>query len=167
MSAAPQAFLRARRPTDALPRGFRIPVGGYRVADSRRIDSFSDWRGRPARLYLVRVAGRQEPYSMCLELVTRSAAGGTCFAQSVSRSLATTGRVIAVEASLFGGVASNNVERVVVVSAGGTRVKVHLTRDKGFIYECGDARGCASTRAVRAVYAYGSDGRLLSQQSWR
>src|SRR5712691_1943428 len=47
MSAVPQAFLRPRRPTDALPRGFRIPVGGYRVADSRRIASFSDRRGRP------------------------------------------------------------------------------------------------------------------------
>ena len=102
---------------------------------------------------------------MCLELVTRSEAGGTCFAQSVSRSLATTGRVIAVEARLFGGVASNNVERV-VVSAGGRRLKVYLTADKGFIYECGGARGCAVTHGVQAVSAYGNDGRLLSRESW-
>jgi hypothetical protein len=116
-------------------------------------------------LYLVKVAG-QRGQEMCLVQITKSAAGGTCFAPSVARSLASSGRVIAVEGRLFGGVASNNVTRVVVVGANGKRSGVHLTTDKGFIYECGSSQGCATTRGVKAVEAYGSSGALLSRLPW-
>src|SRR5438046_890213 len=73
-----QAFLRSRRPSDALPvRSFRVTIERGRVVDSRRIGAFKDRRGRTTLLYLVKIGRRGAGRSMCLELVTRSAAGGT------------------------------------------------------------------------------------------
>jgi hypothetical protein len=119
-----------------------------------------------ALLYLVKATGLHLGRGMCLELITRSAAGGTCFASSVAGSLAAGGRVIAVEGRFFGGVAANDVARVVVVAQGG-RHAVRLTADKGFIYHCGSV-GCVRGHhgLVTAVQAYGRDGALLTRTAW-
>ncbi len=166
-SAELQAFLRPRTRADALPRRpFRIVAGTYRVVDSRRIAGSSDRRGRTALLYLVKVVGHRNRPGICLQLITASASGGACFALSVAQTFAYAGRVIAVEGRLFGGVASNNVARVVLVTVRGKRQNADLSRDKGFIYDCQNTSGCAATRAVRAVEAYGRKGALLSRTAY-
>jgi hypothetical protein len=159
----PEAYLRPSRTSDALPRQFRKAVDGSRVVDSRRIAAYR-YGIRAALLYLVKATGGHLGRGMCLELITGSTAGGTCFASSVAGSLAAGGRVIGVEGRFFGGVAANDVARVVIVARGG-RHAVRLTRDKGFIYDCGSV-GCARGGGVEAVEAYGRDGALLSRTPW-
>jgi hypothetical protein len=56
------------------------------------------------------------------------------------------------------GIAANNVRRVVLIQAKGEKHNLRLSRDNGFIYDCGQ-HGCAGS-----IDSYAQGGRLLSSQ---
>jgi hypothetical protein len=71
-------------------------------------------------------------------------------------------RTTAVFNGLIGGVAANDVKRV-VLQGGSKRKQVQLTSDNGYIYGCPAPSKCASW--VKTVLGYSATGKLISRQT--
>lgn len=155
-----RAFQRAKQSTDVVRGRF---ADRLQIADSRRVATYVDRRGRRATLYLAKGG-----LGLCHILVHSSppygfgGAGSGCSppAQFLGR-----GRHVAASSGrLFAGVVANEVARVVIVGSKGVRHPVKVTADGGFIYDCRAYNGCAGL--IACVEAYTRDGKLLSRQPW-
>jgi hypothetical protein len=160
-STLPQAFLRPRRSSDALPkRGLgsnTVPIGPSRerILDTRRIASYTDGRGRQALLYLLRTKS-----DICDFTFWGSGAGGGCGPTSEFFG----GRhLVFGTGHLLSGVGDDLVAKVVVVGSRGVRHPVVPSADGGFIYDCKAYNGCACV--VDRVEGYDAAGQLVASEA--
>ena len=153
------AFRRAKRPSDALPhRWLRQQV--THVLDSRRVAMYTRPSGRRWTLYVVKGRRARVPGKvLCLFLVGRGSAGGTC-ASASTVFLARHVMVLQAGPGLLAGLAANDVARVSVLDRRVVRRWVRMTSDHGLIYDCRARAGCG--RMIESVAAYRKNGTLLT-----
>jgi hypothetical protein len=159
---APRAFSRVAETADAVPGWLRGPLVDRQgeIADSRRIATYSDGRGRKASLYLVQTSRQWT----CLLSVGLGGGGGGGCSPSNSFMAAKSYLSVGENGRLVTGVVRANVTHVVIVGSRGVLHPLQVTRDGGFIYDCHAYNGCTHA-VVRAVRVYNARGQLLQVQS--
>lgn len=155
-SAPPlHAFKRKAHAYDKLP-AVAKSVGAVRV--SRRVATALDTKKRPYLVY----ATEMKDKSICVLLVQSNSYSARC---APGFALFAPGRqTMSVIKGLIGGVASDNVKKVVLVGKT-TRKTIPLSKDGGYIYGCPAPTNCATW--VRAVLGYNAAGKLISTESTR
>ena len=153
-----RAFQRPARPTDRAP---SVISRLAEVVASRRVATYTDRRGRFAALYVVK-RRRNGAVELCTFLVRSNGAGGGCSPQS--QFFRPGHRVSAGSGRLFAGIAANEVTRVVLIGSRGTRHRMRLTADNGFIHDCRAYNGCACL--IAWLDAYDARGHRVTHESW-
>jgi hypothetical protein len=150
-AAASDPFARKARASDRLP-GWLAD----RVIASRRIGVYAR-ADQAAALYLARMSDKR---GLCLILVSKGAAGGSC-----SPRLLAGGQAITVMYGLHyaSGRVRSDVRSVVVVGTRGRHHRVEVHAGGGFIYRCPAFAGC--TASVRSIEAYSDHGRFLGSDA--
>jgi hypothetical protein len=143
-------FTRKAHAYDTLPKVAK-KVGA--VQSARRVATAVDAKKRPYLVYAALLKNQQ----ICVLLVqsytyaARCAPGGAIFEQGR--------QTFSVIKGLIGGVASNQVKKVVLVGKT-ARKTIPLTSDGGYIYGCPAPTNCATW--VREVLAFNAAGKQIS-----
>jgi hypothetical protein len=160
-SNEPRAFLRGTLPGDQLPSTYGLDrLGGRlgRVTTSRRVATLTRRTGLHATLYMFKTSTGMT----CQAMLTKGAGIG-CNPSPFFRKRA---RVFPASGSgLYSGVAADEVARVVLVRAEAQRVRLSLSPDNGFIFDCRPYdvhNGCLCV--VAGLDAYAAGGRRLYHQ---
>jgi hypothetical protein len=145
-----KVFSRKAHSYDTLPKVAK-KVGAVQAA--RRVATAVDTKKRPYLVYAALMKNKQ----VCVLLVqsytyaARCAPSGAIFEQGR--------QTFSVIKGLIGGVASNQVKKVVLVGRT-ARKTIPLTSDGGYIYGCPAPTNCATW--VREVLAYNAAGKQIS-----
>lgn len=145
-----KVFSRAPHSYDTLPKVAK-KVGAVQAA--RRVATALDTKKRPYLVYAALLKNKQ----VCILLVqaytyaARCAPSGAIFEQGR--------QTFSVIKGLIGGVASNEVKKVVLVGKT-ARKTIPLTSDGGYIYGCPAPTNCATW--VREVLAFNAAGKQIS-----
>jgi hypothetical protein len=145
---------RPRHTYDSLPK-FADKLAGESTM-TRRVATALD-SGK--RAYFIYVALTKDN-RLCTVLVQQNGYKADC--SPVPLAFDKTRRTTAVFNGLIGGVAANDVKRV-VLQGGSKRKQVQLTTDNGYIFGCPAPSKCASW--VKTVLGYNSAGKLISTQT--
>jgi hypothetical protein len=151
-----RVLTRARHTYDSLP-----TYAGALTAKAtviRRVATALDSGKRAYFIYVVLTKDNR----LCTVLVQQRGYVSSCTA--VPLVFSTTVRTTEVYNGLIGGVAANDVKRV-VLQGGSKRKQMTLTADNGYIYGCPAPSKCASW--VKTVLGYNAAGKLISRQSVR
>jgi hypothetical protein len=160
-SDEPRAFARGTLPGDRLPSSFRpapLPDSFGHVTTSRRVATLTRRTGLRASLYMFKTSSGMT----CQTMITKYAGAG-CNPSPFFRE--STRVSPAASAGLYWGVAADEVARVVLVRADGRRVRLLLSPDNGFIFDCRPFdvhNGCLCV--VAGLDAYAGDGRRVYHQ---
>jgi hypothetical protein len=143
-------FSRKAHSYDTLPKVAK-KVGA--VQSARRVATAVDSKKRPYLVYAALLKNKQ----ICVLLVQSYTYAAKC---APSGALFETGRqTFSVIKGLIGGVASNQVKKVVLVGKT-ARKTIPLTSDGGYIYGCPAPTNCATW--VREVLAFNAAGKQIS-----
>jgi len=151
-----KAFTRPHHPYDNLPAAAKqlIPT----VVNSRRVATAVDSKTKKNQ-FLVYVTLMKDN-KVCSVLVQGKGYSASCTPQPL---LFATGReTFSVNKGLIGGVAANNVTRLVLVG-GSKREAIKLTSDNGYIYGCPSPSTCASW--VKTIVGYDAAGKIISHET--
>ena len=149
-----KAFARPHHAYDNLPAAAKTFTPN--VVNSRRVATAVDSKKNQFLVYVTLMKNKQ----VCSVLVQGKSYSARCTPQPI---LFQTGREsFSVIKGLIGGVAANNVTRVVLVG-GSKRKTVPLTTDNGYIFGCPAPSTCASW--VKTVVGYNKAGKIVSRET--
>jgi len=149
-----KAFARPHHAYDNLPAAAKALAPN--VVNSRRVATAVDSKKNQFLVYVTLMKNKQ----VCSVLVQSKSYSARCTPQPI---LFQTGREsFSVIKGLIGGVAANNVTRVVLVG-GSKRKTVPLTTDNGYIFGCPAPSTCASW--VKSVVGYNKAGKIVSRET--
>ena len=148
------AFARPHHPYDNLPAAAKTLAPN--VANSRRVATAVDSKKNQFLVYVTLMKNKQ----VCSVLIQGKTYSDRCTPQPI---LFQTGREsFSVIKGLIGGVAANDVTRLVLV--GGSKKKtIPLTTDHGYIFGCPAPSTCASW--VKTVVGYNKAGKIISRET--
>lgn len=155
LAAGLKAFKRARHAYDALPK-LSHPVTG--VANSRRVATAVDTKKQHYYVYVTQMVNK----TGCVVLVQAKTFSAHCRPETLM--FPPGQETVSVTSGLIGGVAQNDVTKV-VLTGGSKRLTVPLTTDNGYLYGCPAPANCA--KWVRNVLGYNAAGKLVSRESVR
>jgi hypothetical protein len=157
-AAGPQqtlkAFQRPHHAYDNLPAAAKDLAPN--VLNSRRVATALDSKRNQFLVYVTLMKNKQ----VCSVLIQGKSYSARCTPQPI---LFQTGREsFSVIKGLVGGVAANDVTRIVLV--GGSKKKaIPLTTDNGYIFGCPAPSTCASW--VKTVVGYNKAGKVISRET--
>jgi hypothetical protein len=147
---------RTRHAYDSLPAFAKSLTAQATVI--RRVATALDSGKRAYFIYVVLTKDNR----LCTVLVQQNGYKSACTV--VPLVFSKTQRTTEVYNGLIGGVAANDVKRV-VLQGGSKRKQMQLTSDNGYIYGCPAPSKCASW--VKTVLGYNAAGKLISRQTVR
>jgi hypothetical protein len=145
---------RPRHGYDTLPSFAKDLIAESRI--SRRVATALDSGKRAYFIYISLTKDNR----LCTVLVQQNGYKADC--APVPLALVKGKRTTAVFNGLIGGVAANDVKRV-VLQGGSKRKQVELTPDNGYIFGCPAPSKCAAW--VKTVLGYNAAGKLISRQT--
>lgn len=151
-----RALKRPRRSYDTLPASANDLAA--KATTIRRVATALDSGKRAYFIYIVVTKDKR----FCTVLVQQTGYTANCAALPLA--LEKGRRTTAVYNGLVGGVAANDVKRV-VLKGGSRQMRVPLTSDNGYIFGCPAPSKCAAW--VTTVLGYDAAGKLISRQSLR
>lgn len=152
LAAGLKAFKRAHHAYDNLPK-LSSPIPG--VSSSRRVATAVDKKKHQYYVYVTQMKDK----TACVVLVQGKAFSSHCWPAAL---LFEPGQeTVAVASGLIGGVAANDVTKV-VLTGGSKHLTIPLTTDNGFLYGCPAPGNCA--KWVRQVVGYNAAGKIVSHE---
>ncbi len=149
-----KAFARPHHAYDNLPAAAKTLTPN--VVNSRRVATAVDSKKNQFLVYVTLMKNKQ----VCSVLVQGKWYSARCMPQAI---LFQTGREsFSVIKGLIGGVAANNVTRL-VLTGGSKRKTVPLTTDHGYIFGCPAPSTCAGW--VKTVVGYNKAGKIVSRET--
>ena len=149
-----KAFARPHHAYDNLPAAAKTFTPN--VVNSRRVATAVDSKKNQFLVYVTLMKNKQ----VCSVLVQGKSYSARCTPQAI---LFQTGREsFSVIKGLIGGVAANNVTRLVLMG-GSKRKTVPLTTDHGYIFGCPAPSTCAGW--VKTVVGYDKTGKIVSRET--
>jgi hypothetical protein len=149
-----RVLTRTRHSYDSLPTFAKQLTAEAKI--TRRVATALDSGKRAYFIYVTLTKDNR----LCTVLVQQNGYKADC--SPVPLAFDKTKRTTAVFNGLIGGVAANDVKRV-VLQGGSKRKQVQLTSDNGYIFGCPAPSKCASW--VKTVLGYSSTGKLISRQT--
>jgi hypothetical protein len=151
-----RVLTRARHGYDSLPAFAKTLNAQAKI--TRRVATALDSGKRAYFIYVVLTKDNR----LCTVLVQQNGYKSNCTA--VPLAFSPTLRTTEVFNGLIGGVAANDIKRV-VLQGGSKRKQMQLTSDNGYIYGCPAPSKCVSW--VTTVLGYNAAGKLVSRQTVR
>jgi hypothetical protein len=152
-AAALKVFKRAKHSYDNLPAAAKSITP--KVVASRRVATAVDTKKHQYYVYITQMKDK----TACVVLIQGRGYAQHCKPEGL---LFETGRkTVSVTSGLIGGVAQNDVKKLVLVG-GSKRKTIPLTTDNGFIYGCPAPTNCA--KWVTKVLGYNASGKLVSTE---
>jgi hypothetical protein len=148
-----RALTRTRHGYDSLPK-FASSFAAEATV-TRRVATALDSGKRAYFIYIALMKDNR----LCTVLVQQNGYKSSC--SPVPLVFSKTLRTTEVFNGLIGGVAANDVKKV-VLEGGSKRKQMQLTNDNGYIYGCPAPSKCASW--VKTVLGYNAAGKLVSRQ---
>jgi len=154
LAAALKAFKRPKHSYDNLPAAAKSM--NSTLISSRRVATAVDTKKHQYYVYVTQMKNA----AACVVLIQGAGYSPHC---KPSSSLFETGReTVSVSSGLIGGVAQNDVKKIVLVGKSQKKT-VPLTSDNGFIYGCPAPTNCA--KWVTKVLGYNAAGKLVSTET--
>jgi len=154
LAASLKVFKRTKHSYDNLPAAAKSL--NRTIVVSRRVATAVDAKKRQYYVYVTQMKNK----TACVVLIQGQGYAPHCKPES---SLFETGReTVSVASGLIGGVAQNDVKKLVLVGRS-KRKTIPLTTDNGFIYGCPAPTNCA--KWVTTVLGYNASGKLVSTES--
>lgn len=149
-----KAFKRPHRAYDNLP-----PIAktlAPNVTNSRRVATAVDTKKRKYYVYVTQMKDK----TACIVLIPGKRYTSHCKPSAFlfEKGIRETTSVVN---GLIGGVAQNDVTKI-VLAGGGKRKTIPLTTDNGFLYGCPAPTNCA--KWVRQVIGYNAAGKIVSRE---
>lgn len=152
LAAGLKAFKRPHHAYDNLPKLAEPLVD---VSSSRRVATAVDKRKNQYYVYVTQMKNK----TACIVLVQGKAYSTHCRPETLFFEPGE--QTVAVASGLIGGVAANNVTKI-VLTGGSKHLTVPLTTDNGFLYGCPAPTNCA--KWVRQVVGYDATGKVVSRE---
>jgi len=154
LAAGLKVFKRSKHSYDNLPTAAKSFQAD--VVVSRRVATAVDTKKNQYYVYVTQMKNK----TACVVLIQGSGYAPHCKPESF---LFEKGReTVSVASGLIGGVAQNDVKKLVLVGRSKRKV-IPLTTDNGFIYGCPAPTNCA--KWVTTVLGYNASGKLVSTES--
>jgi hypothetical protein len=155
LANALKVFHRAHHAYDNLPAAGKPLVANVTV--SRRVATAEDAKKHKFFVYVTQMKNK----SACIVLFQGTGYSSHCKAVTLlfDKSRHTT----SVTSGLIGGVAQNDVKKIVLAGKGGKRKVIGLTSDNGYLWGCPAPGNCA--KWVDTVLGYNAKGKLVSRES--
>ena len=151
--AALKVFKRAKHSYDNLPTAAKALAPN--VVASRRVATAVDTKKHQYYVYVTQMKNK----TACVVLIQGQGYAQHCQPEGL---IFETGReTVSVTNGLIGGVAQNDITKLVLVG-GSKRKTIPLTTDNGFLYGCPAPTNCA--KWVTRVLGYNASGKLVSTE---
>jgi hypothetical protein len=148
-----KAFKRPQHAYDVLPKSAKALAPA--VVSSRRVATAVDTKKNQYYVYITQMRNKQA----CIVLIQGQAVSSHC--KPVTLFFDQDRKTTSVTSGLIGGVAENDVTKIVLVG-GGKRKTITLTPDNGYLWGCPAPTNCA--KWVRNVLGYNAAGTLISTE---